>query len=64
MSDKLSYSINEAAQAIGLSRSSLYLHVKAGNVRTFKIGARTLIRREDLAKFVDDHARQSNEVAA
>lgn len=38
----------------GLSRATLYRLVAADRLRTFKVGARTLILRADLDRFVED----------
>ena len=45
---KLAYSIAEAVQATGISRSTLYTHIKEGRLRTTHIGARTVILAEHL----------------
>lgn len=50
--DKLSYGVKEAAEAIGLSRATLYRLIGAGELTTFKIGSRTLIRRDVLESFL------------
>jgi excisionase family DNA binding protein len=46
--DKISYTINEAAGACGLGRTTLYKLISEGELTPIKIGARTLIRRVDL----------------
>ena len=56
-SGRLSYGINQAAEATSLGRSLLYLHIKAGNLKTFKIGSRTLIAAADLEAWLDGHKR-------
>jgi hypothetical protein len=45
---KLAYGINDAVQATGLGRSFLYEAIKAGDLKTFKAGTRTLITIENL----------------
>ena len=47
-SDKLSYNINEAAAALGVSRSKIYALVRAGELTVFKWCGRTLIDAEVL----------------
>ena len=49
---KLGFSIKEAAQASGLSRSLLYLAIGEGQLRARKCKARTVILREDLQQFL------------
>jgi excisionase family DNA binding protein len=50
--DKLGFSIKEAAQASGLSRSLLYLVIGEGQLRARKCRGRTIILREDLQRFL------------
>lgn len=59
MNTKLSYTIQEACQAIGIGRTSIYKFISAGVLKTFKIGARTLIDANDLKSFVRQ-AQQEN----
>jgi excisionase family DNA binding protein len=47
-----------AAAALGISRSQLYALIRCGQIRTFKLGAATLIARTDLETWV---ARQLGE---
>lgn len=50
---KLSYTIQQAADAIGISRSSFYEEVKDGAIATFKCKGRTLVRHETLVAYLD-----------
>lgn len=52
MNQKLLHSINEAAQLLGIGRSSLYVLIAAGEVGTVKIGRRSLIADEELRRFI------------
>ncbi len=52
MSDKLSYRIDEACAATGLSRPTIYRLVERGELRTFKVGTRTLIMASVLEAFL------------
>lgn len=52
--NKLAYTIPEAVQASGISRASLYEHIKAKVLPIVKVGRRTLIRAEDLKSFIDE----------
>lgn len=50
-SDRLTYSVEEAALLLGISRNSAYEAVRRGEIPTIKIGRRILIpisRLEDL----------------
>lgn len=58
---KLSYRIDEAVAATGLSRPTLYRLVERGELSIFKVGTRTLIMASVLEAFLE---RQANEAAA
>jgi ACT domain-containing protein len=49
---KIAYRINEAVDAIGLSRSRLYKLAKDGKLNIRKVCGRSLILREDLIALV------------
>lgn len=51
--EKLTYRPEEAAEALGVSRTTIYKEIQAGRVRTFKYGAATLIRRSELERLID-----------
>lgn len=51
--DRLAYSVAEAAELIGLSRSGLYLLVRSGEVASFKIGRARRIRPAAIVAFLD-----------
>ena len=55
--DKLSYNVNEAAAAVGISPRKVYELAKAGEITLFKLGGRTLIRRDALEAYVDRVSR-------
>ncbi|CAO4174830.1 helix-turn-helix domain-containing protein [Methylorubrum extorquens] len=49
----LAYRIEDAAAAIGISRSTLFEYIKDGRIPSRKIGASTVIRHCDKEAFVD-----------
>jgi len=51
---KLAVSIRDAADAVGIGRSKIYELIKAGELVPRKCGSRTLIRYEDLKRFIDN----------
>ena len=53
--DRLAYGINDALAVVPISRSLLYEEIKAGKVRTFKIGSRTLIAADDLSAWLNSY---------
>lgn len=54
--DREAFSIAEAAAIWGIGRTTLYRAMADGQLRTLKIGARRLVRRDDLAAFMQAHA--------
>jgi hypothetical protein len=52
----LSYSIKGAAAAIGVSTGTIWNLVRAGDLWTFKLGARTLIQADVLTDFINQKA--------
>lgn len=52
--DKLTYTINEAAHALSVGRSTVYELINAGDLPSFTIGSRRLIARIDVENYVDD----------
>ena len=55
----LSYNINAAAKATGISRTSIYKLIGAGELPVFKLSGRTLIRVADLQDLIDRKSAQS-----
>ena len=50
--ERLAYSVDEAADLIGLSRDLLYDEMRRGNLRYRKVGRRRLITRQHLEEFL------------
>ena len=48
---KLLFTIKESSAAIGISRARIYELISVGEIRTCKLGHRTLIRSEELQRF-------------
>jgi excisionase family DNA binding protein len=53
MTDKIAHTINEASAACGISRTTIYGLIKAGELTPVKIGARTLIAHADLEALIE-----------
>lgn len=51
--DVVSYSVKGAAQATGVSRDTIYVHIGTNRLKSFKLNGRRLIRKVDLVSFVD-----------
>ncbi len=60
--DRLAYSIAHALAIVPVGRSLLYEEIRAGRLRTFKIGSRTLIADEDLPAWLSHYRRLSQAV--
>lgn len=56
---KLSYTVDEAASAIGVGRTTLYKLNKIGKLDFIKVQGRTLIRRSDLENLLRSDQRQA-----
>lgn len=52
----IAYSVPDAARTIGVSRATIWRLVAAGELQTFKLGARTLIKADELRAFVESKA--------
>lgn len=52
----VSYNINDAAAALGLSRRSIYNLIDQGRIRKVKIGRRSLIPASDIAALMPEAA--------
>jgi len=53
--DRLAFGIKEACEAACVGRSLLYLELKSGKLKSFKIGSRTLIAATDLEAWLDGY---------
>ena len=51
--DRLTYSIEEAAAALGVCRETVYRQIKRRKLKVVKLGSRTLVRREALQEMLD-----------
>jgi excisionase family DNA binding protein len=56
---RITYGINQAVEATSIGRSLLYEQIKAGNLKTFKVGTRTLIAADDLEAWLDSYKQLS-----
>lgn len=56
-SEKLAYTVGEAAQMLSLSRSLMYELINAGKIGTVKIGRARRITKGQLDRFLSDLAR-------
>ena len=52
MSERLTYTVEEAARAIGVSRGLAYELVRRGDLRTVHVGRRVLVPRDAVRDFL------------
>lgn len=52
----LAVSINDAAKALSLGRTSIYVLIGNGRLETFKLGRRTLVKVESIRRLIDTGA--------
>ena len=57
MTDRLAYPIDEACTQLSISRSALYALEKEGRISFTKIGRRSVVRAEELKRFLDEAQR-------
>lgn len=55
---KLTYSVPEAAEVLGVSRSKMYELVKIQGFPTLKIGGRLLVSVKGLEKWIEEQAEK------
>ncbi len=55
----LSYSVVDAAKAIGISKTTMWRLIAAGEIATFKLGCRTLIRADALEAMIDRYSSKA-----
>jgi len=59
MSDKLVYSVSEAADLLSIGRTTAFQLIASGELRSLKIGNRRLVSRVDLDDFVAELRRSA-----
>lgn len=53
MQQQLAYTIPQAAEQLGLGRTSLYGLITSGELRAIKVGRRTVISHRELETFLE-----------
>ena len=54
MVERLAFSINEAAESLGVSRSSVKELIYTNQIRVVRVGRRVLISRQSLLEYLGD----------
>lgn len=60
MSEKLAYPIREAVAVSGLGRTMIYELIKRGELPLVKVGACSLVRRQDLEAMLERKLRSND----
>lgn len=60
---KLAYTVEEAVVAMGLPKSSIYRHIRQGDLVTFKSGRRRMVSQTAIENFIKKLEKQT-QVAA
>jgi excisionase family DNA binding protein len=60
VTEKLAYTIPEAAAACGLGRTTIYELIKRGELPLVKVGGRSLVRRQDLEAMLERKLRRND----
>lgn len=50
--DPITYSIREACDVSGIGKTTLYMHINEGRIKTRRIGGRVLIPAAEFRKFL------------
>ena len=51
--EPIATSVNDAAKALSLGRTSIYALIREGRLDTIKLGRRTLVRVESIRRLID-----------
>ena len=62
-SNNLADGVLESAQKVGMSRAYLWKEIAAGRLRSFKVGNRRLIAREDLQAWLNKYRNGPGQAA-
>ena len=52
--EPVALSINDAAKALGVGRTSIYALLSEGRLDSFKLGRRTLVKADSIRRLVDE----------
>lgn len=58
--NKITYSVKEAAAALGISTPTMYTLIKRADFPAFKVGTRTLIPKVKLEEWVEKESKGEN----
>lgn len=58
--ERVTYTVTEVAQMLGISRGSAYTHVRTGEIPSITIGGRIVVPRRALDALLDVETRQAS----
>ncbi len=61
MNEKLSYSIQDAIEALGVSRQKIYNEMASGRLKSFRIGRRRFVAHGSIIEYINDRVREAAE---
>ena len=57
--ERLAYSVNEMAEAIGVSSRTVWDYIKNGSIKYFRLGTRVLIPKQNLEEFIEKRTQDA-----
>jgi excisionase family DNA binding protein len=59
MSEKIALSVREACNCLSIGRTTFYELLRAGQLHVVKVGAKTLVPRDELVRFIATRTREA-----
>ncbi|MCL2745044.1 MAG: helix-turn-helix domain-containing protein, partial [Planctomycetaceae bacterium] len=56
--ERLSYSVNETAEAIGVSSRTVWDYIRDGSIKHFRMGTRVLVPKAELERFIQERMQE------
>jgi excisionase family DNA binding protein len=63
MIEKIGYSVDEAVEASGIGRTTLYELMRSGELESIKVGRRRIILAEDIRAYLDSQRASAQDMA-
>jgi len=58
---KAAYSIAELCKILGIGKTSVYAQIQAGNIKTLKVGRRTIVPAGEIGAFLERIAASTSQ---
>lgn len=59
MSDRVSFSVNEVAEMVGVCRRTIYNEIENARLKSYKVGARRLVSRKALDEWLQEREKEA-----